>query len=790
MTSKSSAAENEPPESTDSSTPVASTGSASPEPLAAAEPATAATDSATAVALAERPVVIEKAAAVDAEHPVETTPPPPDRTGYRRWLLGRNDKPWVRPSLLALLLLTGILYIWGLGESGWANAFYSAAAQAGSASWKAFFYGSSDAANAITVDKTPAALWIMAISVRIFGLSSWSILVPQALLGVATTGLLFATVRRAFGPAAGLLAGAISALTPVAVLMFRFNNPDALLVLLMVAGVYATLRAVETGSTRWIVLVGVFVGFGFLTKMLQALLVVPAYGLAYLIAGPPKLGKRIWQLLLALVALIVSAGWYIAIVELVPASARPYIGGSQNNSLLELALGYNGLGRLNGEETGSVGGGGGNGGGTWGSTGIGRLFESEQGGQIAWLLPAALIVLVAGLVITARRTRTDLQRAGLIVWGSWLLITGLVFSFMQGIFHAYYTVALAPAIGATVAMGVALLWKHRGNIVASLTLGATIAVTAYWSYVLLGRSSDFLPWLRLPVLIVGIVAAVAVVASFRLSLRLATVAATVALGATLAGPAAYAVQTASEAHTGSIPTAGPSTGGFGRGGGGGMGGGGRGNRGGGGVPGGGQNGGGGFGGGNNQGGGGFPGGGAPGGNNTQNNNTQNNNAQGNSTQGNSTQGNNQGGPGGGGMGDGGGMRGGGGGGASGLLNASTVSDEMKALLLVDADRYTWVAAAVGSQNASGYQLATEKPVMAVGGFNGTDPAPTLEQFKQYVADGKIHYFIGSSGGGMGGGNSSGSNDSSEIASWVAQNFTAQTVGGTTVYDLTAAATTS
>ncbi|MBB4738735.1 4-amino-4-deoxy-L-arabinose transferase-like glycosyltransferase [Actinoplanes octamycinicus] len=657
-----------------------------------------------------------------------------------------KDPRWVRPALLALLIGTAVLYLWGLGASGWANAFYSAAAQAGSASWKAFFYGSSDAANAITVDKTPASLWIMAISVRLFGLSSWSLLVPQALLGVATTGLLYATVRRGFGPVAGLLAGAVSALTPVAVLMFRFNNPDALLVLLMVAGAYATLRAVENGATKWIVLAGVFVGFGFLTKMLQALLVVPAYGLAYLIAGPPKLGKRIGQLLLSLGALIVSAGWYIAIVELVPASARPYIGGSQNNSLLELTLGYNGLGRLNGEETGSVGGGGrgGNGGGMWGSTGWGRLFESAQGGQISWLLPAALIVLAAGLVITARRPRTDPRRAGLLLWGSWLLVTGLVFSFMQGIFHAYYTVALAPAVGAVIGMGVTLLWGRRRNPVAALTLGAAIGVTAWWSSVLLGRSSDFLPWLRTPVLVGGMVAAVAVVAAFRLSRRIALVAGVVALVTALAGPAAYAVQTASEPHTGSIPSAGPAVaGGFG-GPGGGRGG----------FPGGGNRGG--FPGGNR---GGFPGGQAPGGG------PQNQ----------------------GGFPDGGRNPGGQGrGGMGGLLNAASVSAEMKALLEKDADKYTWVAAAVGSQNASGYQLATEEPVMPVGGFNGTDPSPTLAQFKEYVAAGKIHYFIGGGGfGGGGGAGSGGGSDSSQIASWVADNYTAQTVGNATVYDLTA-----
>jgi len=680
--------------------------------------------------------------------PPPAAPPPPDRPRSRwsAFFRGRaDDAPWVRPSLLALLVLTGVLYIWGLGASGWGNAFYSAAVQAGSESWKAFFYGSSDAANSITVDKTPGSLWIMALSVRIFGLSSWSILVPQALMGVATVGLLFTTVRRWYGPAAGLLAGAVSALTPVAVLMFRFNNPDALLVLLMVAGAYATVRAIENGSTKWLVLAGVFVGFGFLTKMLQALLVVPAYALAYLFAGPPKLGKRIGQLLLSGLAVIVSAGWYIAIVELVPASMRPYIGGSQNNSLLELTLGYNGLGRLNGEETGSVGGGGG--GGMGGEGGFLRMFENAQGGQVSWLLPAALITLVAGLVLTLRAARTDRLRAGLILWGSWLLITTAIFSFMQGIFHPYYTVALAPAIGAVVGMGSVLLWRHRRNVFAALTLAATIAVSAWWSYTLLGRSADFLPWLRWVVLAGGIVAALGMLAALRLPARIALATAGLALAAVLAGPAAYAVQTASEPHTGSIPSAGPASqgGGFG-----GRGGGGRGQRGA--FPGGGMG---------APGGGGFPGGG-----------TQ----QGGATQGGGTPG---------GTAQGGGMRGGGG--MGGLLNAATVSDQMKSLLDANADQYTWVAAAVGSQNASGYQLATGDPVMPVGGFNGSDPSPTLAQFQQYVADGKIHYFIGGGGfgGGRGGTSSGGSNYSSQIAEWVAANFTSQTVDGVTLYDLTA-----
>lgn len=256
---------------------------------------------------------------------------------------------WARPALLALLAATLALYTWHLTASGWANSFYTAAAQAGSESWKAFFYGSFDAANAITVDKPPASLWVMALSVRVLGLSSFAILIPQALMGVATVGVVFAAVRRHFGPAAGLLAGTVVALTPVAALMFRFNNPDALLTLLMALAAWALMRAVEVASARWMALVGVFIGLGFLTKTLQVLLVMPFLGIAYLVAAPTSLRRRIGHSLVGLVAAVLSAGWWVAVVELVPASARPYIGGSQANSFLELTFGYNGLGRLNGE---------------------------------------------------------------------------------------------------------------------------------------------------------------------------------------------------------------------------------------------------------------------------------------------------------------------------------------------------------------------------------------------------------------------------------------------------------
>ena len=383
----------------------------------------------------------------------------------------RLSYPW---ALVLLLVGTALLYLWGLSVSGWANAFYSAAAQAGSQSWKAFLFGSSDAANSITVDKPPLSLWPMALSARIFGLNSWSILVPQAVIGVGAVALLWDTVRRPFGEIAGLAAGLVFALTPIAVAIFRYNNPDALLVLLMIAAVWAMLRAVDDGRTRWLLLAGLCVGLGYLTKQLQVMLILPALGLAYLLAGPRRLRTRLWQLVASLGAAVVGAGWWVLLVQLWPANDRPWIGGTTHNSIMELTLGYNGLGRLSGDEPGSTAGlalGPANGSNQspaslhmWGVPGIGRLFQVAQAGQIIWLLPAALLFGVVLLAWRGRAPRTDSGRAQVLTWGLWLICTAAVFSSMEGIFHPYYTVALAPAIGALVGIGASACWQHRRQI--------------------------------------------------------------------------------------------------------------------------------------------------------------------------------------------------------------------------------------------------------------------------------------------------------------------------------------
>ena len=386
----------------------------------------------------------------------------------------------------------------------------AAAVQAGTRSWKAFLFGSLDSSNFITVDKTPASLWVMELSGRLFGFSSWSLLVPQALEGVAAVGVLYATVRRWFGPAAAIIAGTTLALTPVATLMFRFDNPDALLVLVMTLAAYTTTRAIESGLTRWMALTGALLGLGYLTKMLQAFLVLPAFALAYLWAGQPPLGKRLAQLLAGGTALVAAAGWWVVIDLLTPAADRPYVGGSTDNNILQLTFGYNGLGRL----TGSGGAGGGGGGGSLfgGATGITRLFESDMGSQISWLLPAALIAVIALLWLSWRSPRTDRTRAAALLWGGWLVVTALVFSYMSGVIHPYYTVALAPAIAALAGIGGVALWRIRHTWAARVTLAGTLLVTASWAWVLLGRSPGWFPWLRVVIAVAAAAAAAMILA--------------------------------------------------------------------------------------------------------------------------------------------------------------------------------------------------------------------------------------------------------------------------------------
>jgi 4-amino-4-deoxy-L-arabinose transferase-like glycosyltransferase len=770
-----------------------------------------------------------------AGHPGTATP----RSWHRTADLPEPDEStprWYRPAFLVMLAAVAVLYLWDLSASGYANSFYAAAVQAGTENWKAWFFGSLDSSNFITVDKPPASLWVMGLSGRIFGFNSWSLLVPQALEGVAAAGLLCAAVRRAVrgraggraGAAAGLIAGATMALTPAAVLIFRFDNPDAFMVLLVVAAAYCVTRALEHGQTWWLVGAGVAFGFGFLTKSGEAVLNVPAFGLAYLVAAPVSFWRRVRQLLAAALAIVVSAGWWIAAVLLTPAADRPYIGGSTDNNPLELAFGYNGLGRLFGGDGNMTGGGGAAGSSFGGTAGLQRLFSGEFGLEISWLLPAAVVLFAGAVWVTWRGPRTDPARASLIIFGGWLLSTGITFAYMQGTIHPYYTVALAPAIGALVGIGSVLLWRHRAVAprAAYGVLALTVAVTAGWGFELLRTDTSFHPSVRY-LAIAAAVAAVALLAvaavRTRAGRRLVVATGVLTALAVAVPTAAWAVGTAATPHTGSIPTAvsGSGSAGFGTGTGGGFGGG---APGGGGGPGGS---GGGFGGAGRTGSG-ATGSGATGSGATGSGATGTGAADGAGT----LPGDGPGGIGGSGtrgssgppsgasgelgdFGDGGastaggeagptgasgpagasgatgnergdlpsgtsrggfsgGSAGGFGGGSPGGVGTSSALD--KAL---EKATTRWAAAVEGSNSAASLELASGgKAVMAMGGFTGTDPAPTLAEFEQWAKAGDITYYI--AGGGMGGG-PGGQGSSSQITAWVEAHYKSATIGGETVY---------
>ncbi|WP_280271179.1 ArnT family glycosyltransferase [Nocardia wallacei] len=668
-------------------------------------------------------------APADRAEPTAPRESPPRRQRGKRLLFGPPEQPrWARPALWALLAVTLVGYLWGLSALGWANEYYAAAVQAGTQSWKALLFGSLDSGNAITVDKPPASLWVMGLSGRLLGFGTFSMLLSQALMAVGSVALLYAAVRRWSGPAAGLLAGGVLALTPVAVTMFRDNNPDALLVFLMVVAAYCVVRAIERGSGWWLAGAGVAVGFGFLTKLLQAFLVLPAFAPAFLIAAPIGLWQRIWKLLGAAVAVVVSAGWFLVLGALWPADSRPYIGGSTNNSLLQLALGYNGLGRVfGGEGNGGPGGGfgggpgGGPGGGGFGGepgggpvggpgamfggdTGLTRLFRDTMGTEISWLLPAALIGLAALLWSTRATPRTGRTRAALVLWGGWLLVTGIVFSFMKGIIHPYYTVALAPALAVLIALSVVEFWRDRTSFTSRAVLSVMSAVTGVWAFVLLGRTPDWFPALRWIVLIGCLVVAAVIVAGAHRLGKWTAVLAAVGLITGLGGPTAFAINNVavSDSHTGGMPTSGPKT---------------------------------------DHGNGGGPG------------------ASGNEMPSGATGSDDK---------------------VLRRTGPGRSPDNAALNTLLRGTDNRWAAAAIGSHEVSSLELATGKSLMAIGGFNGGDPYPTLAQFRKYVADGQIRYFIGGEQRGPGR-----SGPGAEIVEWVKTHFTAVDVGGTTVYDLAA-----
>ncbi|NEB76703.1 hypothetical protein G3I40_15950, partial [Streptomyces sp. SID14478] len=414
---------------------------------------------------------------------------------------------WSLPALLAILALAAVLYAVNLSSDG-LNSFYSAAVYSGTQSWKAWFFGSLDAGNFLTVDKPPFALMVMGLSCRVLGFGTWQMMLPQIGAALGTIWILHSCVKRVWGHAAATVAALVLALTPITVAINRDNNPDTLLVLLMVGGAALALRATRDGSLLPLLGSALCFGLAFNTKMLQGYIALPVVLAVYLYASRPGWARKVRDLALAAVVLVVSSFWWATAVSLVPADDRPYIGGSTDGSAWDLIMGYNGLGRVLGGE-GNGGGGGGGGGGFSGSAGLGRLFNDTLGGQISWLIPFAAIALVGGLVLRGRAPRTDLTRAALVLWGGWLLLHYVTFATAEGTMHPYYTTAVAPGVAALCGGGGAMLLRAlRTDRRWAWVLPAALGVTGIWAVVLLRRASGWNSWLWPAVAVVMVLAIV------------------------------------------------------------------------------------------------------------------------------------------------------------------------------------------------------------------------------------------------------------------------------------------
>ncbi len=643
---------------------------------------------------------------------------------------GVRGVPWARLVPPALGLLAAAVYLWDLAISGYANTYYSAAAQAASQSWSAMFFGSIDAGNFITIDKPPIAVWVMGLSVRILGLSPLAVLLPEALAGIAAVLLLHATVRRSFGPVAALVAGVSFVLTPVAALMFRYNNPDAVLTLLLVAAAYGVVRGLEDERFRWPILAGLLVGIAFLTKYLQAYLVLPAFGITYLVAARGDLRRRLAGVVAAGVAVLVASSWWVVIVDLLPAASRPYIGGSSNNTVMDLVLGYDGLGRIfggSGPGPGGLPGGlphnpppggipggtpggqapgllpgsfGGAGAGFGGAAGWLRMFNAQWAGEISWFLPAAAIGLVVGLLARIRAPRTDARRAGFLLWGTWGLTHVLVFSLMTGIAHPYYSVALAPALAALLGGGLVELWRLGSRHAwGGTVLGLVLVVSAGWGWRVLEQTPAFFPGVGVAAVLVAaaaaLVLAVAPISGDPRAAQIMRWAVVIGLAAVLVGPGLYTSATATKPLAGGDPASGPATGLDGRAG---------------------------------------PAGFA-------------------------------------------GFQG-----DAGGTNRALVD-----YLVAHRGDATWLVAVSSANQAGPLQLASGIPVMAMGGFSGSDPAPTLAQMQADIHEGRLRYvMLGGVGGGPGGffGGDGVGNVASTRSTWVGSACTPIAIAGVTgsLYD--------
>jgi 4-amino-4-deoxy-L-arabinose transferase-like glycosyltransferase len=632
-----------------------------------------------------------------------------------------SSRLWQRLGLIAVMLISIFMNFYQLGQNGFGNLYYASAIRSMLDSWHNFFFVSFDPGGFVSIDKPPLGFWLQAASAKIFGFTPFSIFLPQALAGVLSVLLLYYLVRRHFGVVAGLLAALALAISPISVLTNRNNTIDSTLVLVMLLGAWAVLRAAESGKLRWLLLCAVFVGLGFNIKMLEAYLVVPAYGLLYLLAAPRSIWVRFGHLTLAaLLMLTISLSWAVA-VDMTPAASRPYVGSSQNNSEISLALGYNGIQRLlgqfgfggsnagssangnttrqfqapgtsNGTSTGSFPqpgtggtgqtpqgfgsegqtpqGGGGSSSGMFntGNPGLLRLFNEPLGGQIVWLLPVALLGMLALAWQRRPRPREDRQQQSLILWGTWLLTMAVFFS-VANFFHQYYLSTFAPAICALFGIGAVVMWRdYRRSGWRGWLLPLALILTALEQIHIITSNPSWGMWL-IPLIAIPCAIAAAVlfaarlIPRLRLHARILVPVVSIALLALMLTSAVWSTIPVLADETASLPVAGASgQAGFGSGG------------------------------------------------------------------------------------------------------MSSVDTALINYLEAHKGNAKYLVAVASSNEADSIILETNQPVMALGGFSGSDPILTTSQLAALVKSGTVRYFLlnGSGGGGAGG------SSQSTLITWIIQ----------------------
>ena len=610
-----------------------------------------------------------------------------DLKGLHRVNKELDNRSWFEKMTLPMLLIaTGALYMFGAMHNGMANSYYAAAVQAASQNWTAWLFGSLDAANYVSIDKPPLATMIMGFSARLFGFSSFSMLLPSVLAGIGSVWLLYSAMKRQFGFTSAIISAVTLMLTPVAALMFGFNNPDAILTFMLTASGYAFLRSLEgRRPLLWLGLAGLFTGLAFNTKMLQGLMVLPAMVIVYLIFAKPPIVTRFLHLMFAGVITTVSTLWWSVLVWLTPSGNRPWVGSTNDNSIWSLIFGYNGFGRLLGGHGGGMDGGHGPGGtGFGGQTGLFRIFNNDFGPNIAWLLVLALAGGGLLLWILRKTPRTNRGRAAVIFWVLWLVVHIIIFSMTSGVIHPYYVVVMAPAIAALVGIGVPFLWgAYVRRKSYAWVLPMTIGMTVMTAMIILGYAGT-MTWLIWVVGALGLAGMIGLLVNLYSPKRwLQNLAIITSVAACMIAPVVYTLSTVNVTHTGSIPTAGPSS--------------------------------------------------------------------------TAMQGSNN--------------------------EKSQADSALVQYLLQNQNGATWLVAVDSANESAAIQLTSGQPVMAIGGFNGSDTPLTLEQFKQLVADGKLKYYAANSlghGGGPNGGNS-------EITNWIKKNGKVVNYGGSdvTLYELSA-----